>query len=184
MDMIIMEFMACGSLDRYLIANRHIHVRQLFAFAQNIIDGMDYLASNNIIHRDLAARNILVADGQDLVKISDFGLARRIKQSPYVMSSALCIPVLWVALECLNQNQYSFASDIWSFGVTLYELFTYGDKPFLPGCQNFFQVNLCSTNLCKGVGLWSCSLKTQEPLMGNGVGKVGGPNQVGILVRN
>merc|ERR1719330_1455356 len=74
---IVMEFIQEGSLDRYLHVNQATidYPRQLFGYAQNIADGMDYLVQNSIIHRDLAARNILVAD-HETVKISDFGLAR------------------------------------------------------------------------------------------------------------
>merc|ERR1739845_343022 len=72
---IVMEFIREGSLDRYLVVNKlNIdYPKQLFVYAQNIVDGIEYLGQNNIIHRDLAERNILVAD-QETVKISDFGL--------------------------------------------------------------------------------------------------------------
>ena len=91
--------------------------------------------------RDLAARNILVAS-DELVKISDFGLARSMADDKdvYVMSTQTNIPVKWLALECLKHNVYSTYSDVWSFGVVLWEMFSFGKSPFLDGCENFFQV--------------------------------------------
>ena len=104
---IVMEFIREGSLDRYLQVNRHNidYPKQLFGYAQNIADGMDYLTQNKIIHRDLAARNILVAD-QETVKISDFGLARVATNDCYVMNSSSNIPVRWEAIECLTHRKY------------------------------------------------------------------------------
>merc|ERR1719435_44216 len=98
---------------------------------------MDYLTQNKIIHRDLAARNILVAD-QETVKISDFGLARVATNDCYVMNSSSNIPVRWEAIECLTHRKYSHKSDVWSFGVTLWEMFAYGRNPTMEGCEDYF----------------------------------------------
>lgn len=139
---IIMEFVKGGALDRYLHVNRDTirFPEQLFTYAHNIVDGMDYLARRGIIHRDLAARNILVAS-EELVKISDFGLARLIQpdQDYYVMSTKTNIPVKWLAIECLEHNVYSTASDVWSFGVVLWEMFSFGESPYLVGCEDYFK---------------------------------------------
>ena len=136
---IVMEFIREGSLNRYLVVNRHTieYPKQLFGYAQNIVDGMDYLGQHKIIHRDLAARNILVAD-QETVKISDFGLARVATNDFYQMHSNSNIPVRWEAIECLTHRKYSHKSDVWSFGVTLWEMFAFGAIPALDGCQDFF----------------------------------------------
>eukprot|EP00096_Caligus_rogercresseyi_P011249 TRINITY_DN436_c0_g1_i1.p1 TRINITY_DN436_c0_g1~~TRINITY_DN436_c0_g1_i1.p1 ORF type:complete len:224 (+),score=57.83 TRINITY_DN436_c0_g1_i1:55-672(+) len=135
-----MEYLREGSLDKYLKVHesslREDCGRRLFKYAMDITDGMEYLASKNIIHRDLAARNILVED-EDTVKIADFGLAR-ISSDYYVMSSSSNIPIKWLAPECLTNKVYSIASDVWAFGVTLWEMFSYGAIPNLSGCEDFF----------------------------------------------
>merc|ERR1712059_114559 len=136
---IVMEYIRDGSLDHYLQVNRHNldYPKQLFGYSQNIVDGMEYLTHNKIIHRDLAARNILVAD-HETVKISDFGLARVVTDDCYEMRSTTNIPVKWEAIECLTHRKYSHKSDVWSFGVTLWEMFAFGRTPALAGCEDYF----------------------------------------------
>ena len=73
------------------------------------------------------------------MKISDFGLARVVTNDYYVMQSSTNIPVKWLAIECLTHSKYSHASDVWAFGVTLWEMFSMGKTPALTGCENFFQ---------------------------------------------
>ena len=134
--LIVMEFVPHGSLQTFLKVEPRSNLdfpRQLFIYAQNIVEGMEYLGSKGIIHRDLAARNILVAS-EESVKISDFGLARSVDKDHYVMSSPTgTIPIKWLALECLLRNCYSFASDVWSFGVTLWEMFREATQYILSG---------------------------------------------------
>ena len=81
--------------------------------------------------------NYQVAD-QETVKISDFGLARVATNDFYQMHSNSNIPVRWEAIECLTHRKYSHKSDVWSFGVTLWEMFAFGAIPALDGCQDFF----------------------------------------------
>ncbi|CAG4962033.1 unnamed protein product [Parnassius apollo] len=108
-------------------------VPNLCEFAQQICDGMTYLENKRLIHRDLAARNILVFS-KDRVKISDFGLSRALGvgkdyyQTNYNVN--LKLPVAWCAPECILYLRFTSASDVWAFGVCLWEMFTYGFQPW------------------------------------------------------
>lgn len=94
---------------------------------------MEYLGSKKIIHRDLAARNILV-DSDDCVKISDFGLAQYVENGYYRYQSNRALPIKWYAPETLENFEYSHKSDVWSYGVTLFEMFSRGKEPqLIPG---------------------------------------------------
>ncbi|CAB3986462.1 tyrosine- kinase receptor Tie-1-like [Paramuricea clavata] len=92
--------------------------------------GMQYLESKKLVHRDLAARNILVAT-ESHVKISDFGLSR-IYDDDYYRSHRenQRLPIRWLAPECLEQKKFTVYSDVWSLGVTLWEMFSYGKRPY------------------------------------------------------
>ncbi|XP_063892725.1 activated Cdc42 kinase-like isoform X2 [Helicoverpa armigera] len=118
---------------REVSLRQNFPVPNLCEFAEQICDGMTYLESKRLIHRDLAARNILVFS-KDRVKISDFGLSRALGvgkdyyQTNYNVN--LKLPVAWCAPECILFLRFTSASDVWAFGVCLWEMFTYGFQPW------------------------------------------------------
>ena len=105
----------------------------LAELSQQICQGMLYLEANRLIHRDLAARNILVFS-KNLVKISDFGLSRALGVGKdYYQTNFnvnLKLPIAWCAPECINFLKFTSASDVWAFGVTMWEMFSYGFQPW------------------------------------------------------
>uniref|UniRef100_A0A8D0AQ50 Tyrosine-protein kinase n=1 Tax=Sander lucioperca TaxID=283035 RepID=A0A8D0AQ50_SANLU len=131
---LIMEYLPYGSLRDYLIKHKHrFDSNKLLHYASQICKGMDYLATKRYIHRDLATRNILV-ESEMRVKIGDFGLTKVLPQDKeyYTVREPGESPIFWYAPESLTESKFSVGSDVWSFGVVLYELFTYGDKNCSP----------------------------------------------------
>ncbi|XP_014268013.3 tyrosine-protein kinase JAK1 [Maylandia zebra] len=131
---LIMEYLPLGSLKEYLPRNRaRISIPTLLSYSVQICKGMDYLGSQNYIHRDLAARNVLM-ENETTVKIGDFGLTKSIKDNEgyYTVKDENDSPVFWYAPECLTLCKFYLASDVWSFGVTMYELLTYCDSAKSP----------------------------------------------------
>ncbi|PNF20460.1 hypothetical protein B7P43_G07704 [Cryptotermes secundus] len=106
--------------------------RDILSFAWQISKGMAYLSDIKLVHRDLAARNVLVAAGK-ICKISDFGLTRDVyEDDAYLKRSKGRVPVKWMALESLADHMYTSKSDVWSFGILMWELVTLGASPY-PG---------------------------------------------------
>ncbi|KAL3977722.1 2-oxoisovalerate dehydrogenase E1 component beta subunit [Sarotherodon galilaeus] len=130
--MIITEYMENGSLDSFL--RRHdgqFTIIQLVGLLRGIAAGMTYLSDLGYIHRDLAARNILV-NSNLVCKVSDFGLSRVLEDDPdaaYTTSGGK-IPIRWTAPEAITYRKFSSSSDVWSYGVVMWEVMSYGERPY------------------------------------------------------
>jgi len=131
---IVTEFMDEGALDQFLIRNsKLIKLNDLVNMATQASDAMEYLEQLKIIHRDLALRNVLVCTDHVsvgyMIKIADFGLSRTLENEFYQTTSSN-IPYRWTAPEVFEYGKYFLKSDVWSFGVLLWELFSYGKLPY------------------------------------------------------
>lgn len=127
---IIQEYAPGGSLLLYLRRNRKIETfANLQYIAAQVAAGMSYIESKKLIHRDLAARNVLLGEN-NIAKICDFGLARSVSCEYVSRRNNIKLPVKWMALESMTEARYTIKSDVWSFGILLMEIFTYGEKPY------------------------------------------------------
>ncbi|XP_072367374.1 tyrosine-protein kinase ABL2 isoform X1 [Scyliorhinus torazame] len=130
---IVTEYMPHGNLLDYLReCNREeANAVVLLYMATQISSAMEYLEKKNFIHRDLAARNCLVGENH-VVKVADFGLSRLMTGDTYTAHAGAKFPIKWTAPESLAYNTFSIKSDVWAFGVLLWEIATYGMSPY-PG---------------------------------------------------
>ncbi|CAJ0914731.1 unnamed protein product, partial [Mesorhabditis belari] len=110
------------------IATNVIFVEDLYRIAWEVASALEFLASKNVIHRDVAARNILLTL-QKTSKLSDFGLSRSSNEALYT-SHGGCLPIKWTALEAIEFGIFTEKADVWSFGVLLWEMFSFGDTPY------------------------------------------------------
>uniref|UniRef100_A0A2R9B459 Ephrin type-B receptor 3 n=2 Tax=Pan paniscus TaxID=9597 RepID=A0A2R9B459_PANPA len=132
--MILTEFMENCALDSFLRLNDgQFTVIQLVGMLRGIAAGMKYLSEMNYVHRDLAARNILV-NSNLVCKVSDFGLSRFLEDDPsdptYTSSLGGKIPIRWTAPEAIAYRKFTSASDVWSYGIVMWEVMSYGERPY------------------------------------------------------
>ncbi|XP_023674784.1 ephrin type-B receptor 1-B isoform X1 [Paramormyrops kingsleyae] len=132
--MIVTEFMENGALDSFLRQNDgQFTVIQLVGMLRGIAAGMKYLSDTSYVHRDLAARNILV-NSNLVCKVSDFGLSRYLQDDTsdptYTSSLGGKIPVRWTAPEAIAYRKFTSASDAWSYGIVMWEVMSYGERPY------------------------------------------------------
>uniref|UniRef100_A0A4W3J334 Tyrosine-protein kinase n=1 Tax=Callorhinchus milii TaxID=7868 RepID=A0A4W3J334_CALMI len=133
---IITEYMSNGSLVDFLktSAGAKLTIYKLIDMAAQIAEGMAFIERKNYIHRDLRAANILVSDTVNC-KIADFGLARLIEDNEYTAREGAKFPIKWTAPEAINYGTFTIKSDVWSFGILLTEIVTFGRIPY-PGMSN------------------------------------------------
>ncbi|XP_011407098.1 PREDICTED: tyrosine-protein kinase receptor UFO-like [Amphimedon queenslandica] len=151
--LIVLPYMEGGSLLKYLIKNRENLMActstdddeinqlrsQLLSVCLQIGKGMQYLAGKGLIHRDLAARNCMI-DEHGNIKVADFGLSKDVSGNVYFrqgMSSGVKLPIKWMAIESIEDGIFTEKTDIWSFGITVWEVFNGGKTPyggFSPTC--------------------------------------------------
>ncbi|KAM4544178.1 activated CDC42 kinase 1 isoform 2-T3 [Fundulus diaphanus] len=149
----VTELAPLGSLlDRLRKRQGHILISVLCNYAVQVASGMAYLEQRRFLHRDLAARNVLLSTNET-VKIGDFGLMRALPThtDQYIMEEGHKIPFPWCAPESLKSRSFSHASDTWMFGVTLWEMFSHGQEPWLGlnGSQILHKVDVEAERLCK-----------------------------------
>ncbi|XP_030214217.1 focal adhesion kinase 1 isoform X1 [Gadus morhua] len=127
---IIMELCTLGELRSFLQVRKYsLDLATLILYSYQLSLALAYLESKRFVHRDIAARNVLVST-IDCVKLGDFGLSRYMEDSSYYKASKGKLPIKWMAPESINFRRFTSASDVWMFGVCMWEILMYGIKPF------------------------------------------------------
>ncbi|XP_056099887.1 protein tyrosine kinase 2aa isoform X5 [Rhinichthys klamathensis goyatoka] len=127
---IIMELCTLGELRSFLQVRKYnLDLSTLILFSFQLSTALAYLESKRFVHRDIAARNVLVSS-TDCVKLGDFGLSRYMEDSSYYKASKGKLPIKWMAPESINFRRFTSASDVWMFGVCMWEILMFGIKPF------------------------------------------------------
>uniref|UniRef100_A0A8B9BXP0 Focal adhesion kinase 1 n=1 Tax=Anser brachyrhynchus TaxID=132585 RepID=A0A8B9BXP0_9AVES len=127
---IIMELCTLGELRSFLQVRKYsLDLASLILYAYQLSTALAYLESKRFVHRDIAARNVLVS-ATDCVKLGDFGLSRYMEDSTYYKASKGKLPIKWMAPESINFRRFTSASDVWMFGVCMWEILMHGVKPF------------------------------------------------------
>ncbi|XP_059140212.1 tyrosine-protein kinase SYK-like [Physella acuta] len=129
--MLVMELAELGPLKKYLERHLEMKLSHQVEMMLQICDGMTYLESMDVVHRDLAARNVLLVTDH-FAKISDFGMSRMVDNSSeyYLAHGPGRWPLMWYAPECLYYHKFDHKSDVWSFGVTMWEIMSFGARPY------------------------------------------------------
>ncbi|XP_071953879.1 tyrosine-protein kinase SYK-like [Antedon mediterranea] len=130
--MLVLELAELGPLHKYLKKHQMMTIHNILELMLQVAQGMEYLESRQFVHRDLAARNVLLVT-ETFAKISDFGMSKALvgkDNNYYVAEQAGRWPLKWYAPECIYKFKFSSKSDIWSYGVTLWEAMSYGKKPY------------------------------------------------------
>lgn len=127
---IVMELAHMGEMRSYLQNNRsQLKLHTLIMYCYQLSSALSYLEGKHFVHRDVAARNVLVSS-EDCVKLADFGLSRSLTEQCYYKATKGKLPIKWMAPESINFRRFTTASDVWMFGVCMWEIMMFGVKPF------------------------------------------------------
>ncbi|XP_015522074.1 focal adhesion kinase 1 isoform X7 [Neodiprion lecontei] len=127
---LVMELARLGEMRAYLQSNKHrLDVATLLLYTFQLSTALSYLESKKFVHRDIAARNVLVSSNT-CVKLADFGLSRWVEDQSYYTASKCKLPIKWMAPESINFRRFTTSSDVWMFGVCMWEILMLGVKPF------------------------------------------------------